>query len=105
MAIAVGGAVLGIMCAYAVYFNHGFEAQEHYTQMELEVLQADEHYDKHTYHRFQSHRQQSKEHWVLWNQKFMTRRNWSFYVGNVLGVSGLICFAVSVIWFAFAVGS
>ena len=45
VAVAVAGAVLGIICAYVTYFNHSFEAQENYTQMELEIVRADEDFD------------------------------------------------------------
>lgn len=103
--IAVAGAVFGVIASYVVYFNHGYEAQTHFTQMELEILSADEHFDNQTYFRFQSHRRKSKEHWQKYNTRFDKLRDVTFYVANAVGVLAVICFASSVILFAFSVGS
>ena len=105
VATAVCGAVLGVICAYLVYFNHSFEALTNYTQMELEIVKADEHFDEETYYQFQKHRNHSKEHWSSWHRKYDGRRDILFYVSNVVGVASLACFSISVVWFAYAVGS
>ncbi len=103
--IAVLGSVLGVVASYVVYFNHGYEAQIQFTQMEIEVLDADQHFDKKTYFTFQSHRKQSKEHWQKYNLRYDKLRDITFYVANVVGVLAILCFAASVIWFAMSVGS
>ena len=101
--LAVLGAVVGIVCAYLVYFNHGFEAQQAYCQMELEVVQSDEFFDADTYWTFQKHRSNSKEHWEKWRDRYSARRNAFFFGANIAGIASLLCFSASVLWFAFAV--
>lgn len=103
--ISAFGAVLGIICAYTAYFNYQFEAQVNYTQMELEVTEADEYFDKDTYYRFEKHREQTKEHWKNWNRKYAKRRDLAFYIATLFGFLSVVCFMTSTIWFAVSVWS
>lgn len=102
---AILGVVLGVICAYLAYFNHGYEANVSFTEMELEVVKADEFFDQNTYWTFQAHRNKTKEHWENWRDRYDGRRDLLFYVSNAVGIGALACFGVSVIWFAVSVSS
>ena len=103
--IAVVGAVFGVICSYTTYFNHNFEAYDLFSEMELEVVKADEHFDTSTYYTFRKSREVSKEEWVRRSANSRKWQNRTFYVANISGVLGAICFVVSVIWFAISVAS
>lgn len=101
-ALAVFGAVFGVICAYFVFFNHSAEADASFYQMQFEVAEADEHFERSTYWPNQERRQMTKEHWLEQKAKQEGRRNPLFRFASLFGVLSLFSFGGSVIWFATA---
>lgn len=90
-ALAVFGAVFGVICGYVVFFNHSAEADSSFNKMMLEISKVDGRFD-----------QNAKAHFEQQKAKQDARRNRLFVVASLLGVLSLFSFCISVFSFAFA---
>lgn len=97
---AVLGVVLGVLCAFIAYLNNMFAAHNAHYEMQLAILKADEEFDTNTFWRFRDYRTNTKEFYSNLIKRSANKQQICFYSALSVGILAMICFGVSIFWFA-----